>query len=349
VSLRTASDNAMLCKSVTFAPLSTSIVGKLNVSGNVLVCGSLTGLSYLTVTNGEIIYITDEEFENYLSSHRVYFDANGGTVGAESKLVAYNAEMGELPIPSRDYYTFDGWYTAKVGGELITSETIMTALTDITLYARWLQNDVSAWIKIGDLPNDVEIVGRKWSYTQRYETTSSSPTLSGWTKYNETYVMGPWSGVIDWDPGTANGREREIIEHYVPPVYKTGYHYYRWYNGSGMYTYKYNSTYWWEETFFDWILGNASGYTDIKSTNGSKTPSTMWCQADLNYSQNNSDKTFVHYNHFLVSYGYYWYQYKYRDRVYTYYFYRTENLESPTQPSGSLISNVQEWVQYRAK
>ena len=345
VNLRSTSDNALLCKNVVFAPWSSGIVGRLNVSGNMLVCGSITGLNYLTVTEGEIIYITEEEFENYLSSHRIYFDANGGAVNTESILVAFNSEMGELPKPSRDYYTFDGWYTDAAGGELVTPETIMRALTDITLYARWLQNDVSAWTRIQDLPDDAEVVSNKWSYTQRYETTSSSSTLSGWTRYHETYVMGAWSGWNTNDPGTANGRNRET--RYIQPTYKTGYHYYRWYATNSMYTYKYSSAHQWQETFFDYILPNAPGHTVIKSTNGSGTVSTWWCQADLNYNQNNSDKTFVHPNHFLVTAGYN--EYRYQDRVYTYYFYRTENLESQTQPSGALVSNVQEWAQYRAR
>ena len=345
VNLRSASDNTLLCKNVVLAPWSSSIVGRLNVSGNVLVCGSIAGLNNLTVTEGEIIYINEQEFENYLSSHRVYFDANGGTVNAESKLVAFNAEMGELPTPSRDYYTFIGWYTAMTGGQLITSGTIMNALTDITLYAQWLQNDVSAWTLASNVPGGAEVVGRKWTYTQRYETTSGSSTLSGWTKYNETYVMGNWSGWSQTDPGTANGRNRET--RYIQPTYKTGYHYYRWYTTNSMYTYKYSSAHQWQEKFFDYILPRSPKYADIKSTDGSNTVSTWWCQADLNYAQNNSDKTFVHPNYFLVTAGYN--EYRYQDRIYTYYFYRTENLESQTQPSGALISNAQEWVQYRLK
>lgn len=47
-----------------------------------------------------------------------------------------------------------------------------------------------------------------------------------------------------------------------------------------------------------------------------------------------------------VSYGTRWY---FQDPVYTYYFYRDENKESTSYPSGSNISNIQEWVKYRAK
>jgi len=345
VNLISASGNALLCRSIALSRLSNNVVGRLNVSGNVLVCGSIAGMTNLTVTDGEIIYITDDEFENYLSSRRVYFDANGGTVNTESKLVAFYAAMGELPVPSRDYYTFDGWYTAAEGGEKITSETIMTALTDITIYASWLQNDVSAWTLIGNIPNDVEVVGRKWTYTQRYETTSSSSTLSGWTKYNETYVMGAWSGWSRTDPGTANGRNRET--RWIAATYKTQWHYYRWYATNSMYTYQYNSSHKLEEAWFDWELGPTPKYgssSDIRSTNSSNTVSTWWCKANstMNHS---TDRTWTR----QVQTGGGYNEYRYQDRIYTYYFYRTESLESQTLPSGNLISNVQEWVQYSAK
>ena len=58
-----------------------------------------------------------------------------------------------------------------------------------------------------------------------------------------------------------------------------------------------------------------------------------------------------------IGYAFYFYQtnyydlWRYRDRskVYTYYFYKNENKESATYPSGSNISNIQEYVQYRMK
>ncbi len=41
----------------------------------------------------------------------VTFDPNGGTVDKETKEVIYGSTYGELPIPTREGYTFDGWYT----------------------------------------------------------------------------------------------------------------------------------------------------------------------------------------------------------------------------------------------
>lgn len=53
---------------------------------------------------------------------------------------------------------------------------------------------------------------------------------------------------------------------------------------------------------------------------------------------------------FFISSNTYTMYYRYRDRslVYTYYFSKAEEMESTTMPTGENISNVQEWVQYRA-
>ncbi len=67
----------------------------------------------------------------------VYFDANGGSVGTSSKVVAYSHTYGSLPVPVRSGYNFVGWYTERSGGTLITQDTEVSILGDHTLYARW--------------------------------------------------------------------------------------------------------------------------------------------------------------------------------------------------------------------
>lgn len=64
----------------------------------------------------------------------VNFYANEGT-----PVSAITADAGqsitELPIPTREGYQFDGWYTARDGGDLVTQIDSMTG--DMTLYAHW--------------------------------------------------------------------------------------------------------------------------------------------------------------------------------------------------------------------
>lgn len=47
-----------------------------------------------------------------------------------------------LTNPSKDGYTFDGWYTAKMGGTKITSSTKVNLTGDQTLYAHWIKISV---------------------------------------------------------------------------------------------------------------------------------------------------------------------------------------------------------------
>ena len=75
------------------------------------------------------------------NSHKVTFNANGGTDGSTtSKSVNYGSTYGALPTPTRTGYTFQGWYTAASGGTQITSSSTVSITSDQTLYAHWTAN-----------------------------------------------------------------------------------------------------------------------------------------------------------------------------------------------------------------
>lgn len=56
---------------------------------------------------------------------------------SDSKKVTFGSAYGNLAKPAKKGYTFDGWYTAKTGGTLVTNTTTVTEAGDHTLYARW--------------------------------------------------------------------------------------------------------------------------------------------------------------------------------------------------------------------
>ena len=68
--------------------------------------------------------------------HAVRFDANGGMCDAAELSVADGAEIGELPVPTKDGAEFYGWFTDRAGGERAAASTVI--LGAATLYARWL-------------------------------------------------------------------------------------------------------------------------------------------------------------------------------------------------------------------
>ncbi len=63
VNLNTEDKNAVLCKNVSLVRANPQAVGKLNVSGNIMVCGTIDDQGMLNVSNGEIITINEESYE----------------------------------------------------------------------------------------------------------------------------------------------------------------------------------------------------------------------------------------------------------------------------------------------
>ncbi|MBQ6708636.1 MAG: InlB B-repeat-containing protein, partial [Clostridia bacterium] len=109
-----------------------------NVSGNVLACGIIKDSDkLLNCATGEIKNVTEDEFNAYLTSSKVTFDANGGSAIEESKTVYYGQVYGELPVPTREHYSFAGWYTDAENGTEVTADSIVEALVNQTLYAHW--------------------------------------------------------------------------------------------------------------------------------------------------------------------------------------------------------------------
>ena len=70
----------------------------------------------------------------------VTFNANGGTVSETTRYVEVGTEIGELPVPRRTNYVFDGWYTDPDNGTLIDSHYIVNA--DTPFYAHWTNSNL---------------------------------------------------------------------------------------------------------------------------------------------------------------------------------------------------------------
>ena len=65
--------------------------------------------------------------------YTVYLEPQGG-VGVSTQIFVYRAT--NLPSPTLDGYTFDGWYDDMVGGEKITTRYEFKA-DGQTIYAHW--------------------------------------------------------------------------------------------------------------------------------------------------------------------------------------------------------------------
>lgn len=105
--------------------ISSGIISTGNVSSNPTKAGSYTG---------NVIFNTSiKRREGY---SRITYNANGGTLTEQEKYVPVGQPCGSLPTPTKNGYTFKGWYTQATGGNEITADTIMPSI-DITIYAQW--------------------------------------------------------------------------------------------------------------------------------------------------------------------------------------------------------------------
>ena len=72
--------------------------------------------------------------------YTVTLDANGGKVEPSALAVVYGQAVGTLPVPTREGYTFGGWYDKD--GNRYDASSVYSVKGDTTLTARWIENGV---------------------------------------------------------------------------------------------------------------------------------------------------------------------------------------------------------------
>ena len=109
----------------------------------------------------------------------VALNGNGGS----SKTLQYIAgsSFGAEFESKREGYIFNGWYTARDGGEKVTSDTIIT--NNVTYYAHWLKSaqslafeQESLTLRVGDtaqlVPLNADEIAEEWTYSSGRSTTA---------------------------------------------------------------------------------------------------------------------------------------------------------------------------------
>ncbi|MBQ7045358.1 MAG: InlB B-repeat-containing protein [Clostridia bacterium] len=138
--LSSKGDNAVLCKNVHLSLQNAAISSKLIVDGDLLCCGAIDGTSLLNISDGSVISISTEEFEQYMSSIIMTFDSNGGSEITTEIRAYYGQSYGELPVPTRANHGFVGWFTEAEGGTQITADSVVLNHVNQVLYAHWAPN-----------------------------------------------------------------------------------------------------------------------------------------------------------------------------------------------------------------
>lgn len=300
------------------------------------------------------------------NSSTLSFNATGGSIDTTSKIILVGQPCGELPVPTRDYYTFLGWYDAESGGSAVGSGSVFYAADDITLYAHWKLNDLSGWVLESAVPSDAASVENKWSYTKTTIAKSTNTSMDGFTQIGSEWIQ------------SGNGAFNYAS---FPSGFDTGNWYYQNWNRSPYSAYENAtskrtvSTYWGGYLYWHWMYSTGSAGTATRaiyhkygtgpdngyvykyffafdSTKGDYSSDKYYCNSQniTNYIVNDQ-----HTSNAECGGATRWFRFDYHTCSYTDYvkqftYRKIENLESNASISASdTISNVQHWVRYRSK
>ena len=96
----------------------------------------VTATKSVTRSTAHTLYAHWEEGESTVS-YQVTWDHNDGSGTVSTTTQEYGASLVLPADPSRDGFTFLGWFTASEGGTQVTASTIYTTGGPITYYAQW--------------------------------------------------------------------------------------------------------------------------------------------------------------------------------------------------------------------
>ena len=271
---------------------------------------------------------------------KVTFEYNGGVGEITSKTVQFRNNIGDLPIPAKNYYDFDGWFISAEYEGVANENTILVLPNDLTLYAKWTLKPVKDWTPLLDLAEDVQIVQTKYTYNHRYYATSKESSISGWTNYNKQRT--DWSSTMGPVYSNPENGERKVWNESYVSSELISYKYYHRYN-SGQ-----------------------SGIKAFGSDSDSGDRHSIKLQGSLSVAHYKDNKSYMYnwYGNYSCPicgtssmwlpdgteaqkvYSTRWY---YQEPVYTYYFYKDIKEESEKLPVGEEYSDIQTWVKYREK
>lgn len=229
-------------------------------------------------------------YAHWAKAYTVTFDYNDGVTKSISENVKRDTKISEPKTPTHTGYTFDGWFTEKVGG---TKHNFSNKITkDTTLYAHWTINKYTVkFITDGGTAIDEKTVEYGKTITG-VTTTKNGYDFEGWyTDENKTQKFDISKDTVTdnltlyakWTPATktytvtfnSNGgssiasqeiKENEKASKPVDPI-REGYTFISWYEGD-------------TETAYDF---GKSVTTDITLTAKWQENDKVTITLDLNY------------------------------------------------------------------
>ena len=146
-----------------------------------------------------------------INTYEITYNANGGSVSPTSQSITYDSQVGTLPTPKRDGYTFLGWNTNSNGtGTTYTTSTTYNKTGDITLYAIWIDSTPPTCTISVSTSNVSMIVDDNVSVTNKGLSTSATADYNNQTSVSLT--KGKIYGYVEDAAGNTGSCSVEIVD-----------------------------------------------------------------------------------------------------------------------------------------
>ena len=109
--------------------------------------------------------------------YTVKWNPNGGTVRPTSSVGNIETAVN-MPTPTRDFYTFDGWFTQPDGGNEVESPYMPTA--NVTLYAHWTAITYAVSFDAQEGSSVADMEGSQMTSITLPNTTLQDKYFAGW-------------------------------------------------------------------------------------------------------------------------------------------------------------------------
>lgn len=131
------------------------------------------------------------------NKYTLYYNTNGGNVSPLTETLTYDEKYGTLAIPTKNGYTFDGWYTELEGGTLVTGEEVLTEENNIYIFAHWTKNSYKLTVNPngGNWEENGNVYSNEQEYVLEYGATKEikAPTRIGY-RFNTWKFEGALNG-----------------------------------------------------------------------------------------------------------------------------------------------------------
>ena len=185
--------------SYTFAPSDDTITASYTRNQVELTDLSRNGYTfegwYTSANGGEKItspYMPQQDITLYAhwtaNKYTITFNPGQGNTSTTSKEVTYDQNYGNLPTPTRDGYTFDGWYN---GTTKITESDKVDITENTELTAKWLGATYTITFDAGEgatLDTQTKQVTNESTYGELPTPTKTGYTFVGWYDSNNNKI-----------------------------------------------------------------------------------------------------------------------------------------------------------------